>query len=66
MYLLFEFCFKLTKDTKATRCSRLRFFVMFVIQELVDVEEVEGTVAGESGCAEEDGRVCVFEEAGEE
>jgi len=33
--------------------------------EIVDVEEVEGTVAGESGCAEEDGRVCVFEDEGE-
>lgn len=33
--------------------------------EVVDVEEVEGTVAGESGCAEEDGRVCVLEEDGE-
>lgn len=32
--------------------------------EVVDVEEVEGTVAGESGCAE-DGRVCVLED-GEE
>lgn len=34
-------------------------------REVVDVEEVEGTVDGESGCAEEDGRVCVLDEEGE-
>lgn len=31
-------------------------------RELEAVEEVEGTVAVEVGCAEEEGRACVFEE----
>ena len=34
-------------------------------REVAAVEEVEGTVEDDSGCAEEEGRVCVFEEEGE-